>query len=179
MNRVINRVINSYKLTALLSTVPANADHKGLPTLCQLPFPPLVSGRLLFLPLLPLLPPPDTRGTHLGVLGLSTCSRRTTLYIAYGIGTWGSSPVARGCDATPNLPKGPLLATKWVKNGVFVGGLREWGSKSPLLGVMHPWGSCTPKIDPGYGPVGIQHLQQFPSDLTLWPGTYACSGLWL
>ena len=24
----------------------------------------------------------------------------------------------------PNLSKGPLLATKWAKNGVFVGGFR-------------------------------------------------------
>ena len=32
-------------------------------------------------------------------------------------------PVARGCDAPPNLPKGPLLASKWAKNGVFVGWL--------------------------------------------------------
>ena len=32
------------------------------------------------------------------------------------------------------LTKGPLLPTKWVKNRVFVGGLRGWGSKSPLFG---------------------------------------------
>ena len=35
-------------------------------------------------------------------------------------------PVARGGAGgamnPPNLPKGPLLATKWAKNGVFVGG---------------------------------------------------------
>ena len=29
-----------------------------------------------------------------------------------------------GRRTTPNLPKGPLLATKWAKNGVFVGRLR-------------------------------------------------------
>ena len=27
-----------------------------------------------------------------------------------------------GCDAPPKSAKGPLLATKWAKNGVFVGG---------------------------------------------------------
>ena len=45
-----------------------------------------------------------------------------------------------------NLAKGPLLVTKWAKNGVFVAGLRAGGgSKSPLfgskrsiLGVLHP-----------------------------------------
>ena len=35
--------------------------------------------------------------------------------------------------APPNLPKRPLLATKWAKNGVFVRVLRGWGSKSPLF----------------------------------------------
>ena len=29
---------------------------------------------------------------------------------------------AGGATHPPNLPKGPLLATKWAKNGVFVGG---------------------------------------------------------
>ena len=29
---------------------------------------------------------------------------------------------AGGAMLPPNLPKGPLLATKWAKNGVFVGG---------------------------------------------------------
>ena len=47
-------------------------------------------------------------------------------------------PVARGAGVqrTPqkNLPKGPLLATKWAKNGVFIRGLRGWGSKSSLVG---------------------------------------------
>ena len=40
-----------------------------------------------------------------------------------------------GCDAPPkkNLPKGPHSATKWPKNWVFVGGLRGWSPKSPLL----------------------------------------------
>ena len=33
----------------------------------------------------------------------------------------------------PNLPKGPLLTTKWAKNEVFVGGLRGWGSKSQFF----------------------------------------------
>ena len=47
----------------------------------------------------------------------------------------------------PNLPKGPLLATKWVINGVFVIGLRGWGSKSPLFGSKRSTfrGFCTPK----------------------------------
>ena len=34
-------------------------------------------------------------------------------------------PVARGCGGAthpPNLPKGPLLSTKWAKNGFFVVG---------------------------------------------------------
>ena len=54
-----------------------------------------------------------------------------------------------------DLPKSQLLATKWAKNGVFVGGL---GSKSPLLGSKGSTFlvSRTPpppkKIDPGYGP---------------------------
>ena len=39
-----------------------------------------------------------------------------------------------GATHLPNLPKGPLLATKWAKNGVFVGGLKGWGSKSLLFG---------------------------------------------
>ena len=33
--------------------------------------------------------------------------------------------VAKGVrHTTPKLPKGPLLATKWTKNGAFVGGSR-------------------------------------------------------
>ena len=52
-----------------------------------------------------------------------------------------------GCDAPPNLPKGPLLATKCTKNGVFVGGLRGVRFKKSTFG-----GSHTPQIDPGYGP---------------------------
>ena len=34
----------------------------------------------------------------------------------------------------PNLPKGPHLATKWPKSGVFKGGFRGRGSKGPLFG---------------------------------------------
>ena len=39
--------------------------------------------------------------------------------------------------------------------GFFVGGLRGWGSKSPLFGSKRFTfgGSASPKIDPGYGPV--------------------------
>ena len=64
-------------------------------------------------------------------------------------------PVARGVRrTTPNLPKCPLLATKWAKNGVFVGGLRGVRlrkstfavQKVHFCGVLH-----LPKIDPGYG----------------------------
>ena len=44
-------------------------------------------------------------------------------------------PAARECEGCtpPNLPKGPLLATKWATNRVFIGGLQKWGSKSPLF----------------------------------------------
>ena len=46
----------------------------------------------------------------------------------------------------PNLPKGPLLAIKWAKHGVFVGGLRGVKFKKStflvqkvhFLGVLHP-----------------------------------------
>ena len=40
--------------------------------------------------------------------------------------SWYSRPVARGVGGAMhplNLPKGPLLATKWAKNRVFVKGL--------------------------------------------------------
>ena len=55
----------------------------------------------------------------------------------------------------PNLQKGPHLATKWAKNGMFVSGLRVmrfkkstfWVQKVHILGVLH-----TPQINPGYGP---------------------------
>ena len=59
-----------------------------------------------------------------------------------------------GATHPQNLPKGPLLVTKWAKNGVFVRELRGWGSKSTLFGSKRStfWGSCTPKIDPGYEP---------------------------
>ena len=62
-------------------------------------------------------------------------------------------PVARavrGGRHPPSLAKGPLLTTKWAKNGVFVGGLKGWGEvqkvhflgpKCPLLG-----GSAPPQI---------------------------------
>ena len=33
---------------------------------------------------------------------------------AFKVGVF-ARPVARGCDAPPNLPKVPLLATKWAK----------------------------------------------------------------
>ena len=41
----------------------------------------------------------------------------------------------RGYDAPPNLPKDPLLATKWG----FAGEIRGWGSKRSTF-----WGSRTP-----------------------------------
>ena len=63
-------------------------------------------------------------------------------------------PVTRGVRrvrcTSPNLAKGPLLGTKWAKNGVFVGGLRGEVQKSPLLGVLH-----LPRFNPGYGPACI------------------------
>ena len=54
---------------------------------------------------------------------------------------------------TPNLPKGPLLVTKWAKNGVFVGGVKGVRFKKSTLGVwkVHFCGvPHRPKIDPGY-----------------------------
>ena len=69
-------------------------------------------------------------------------------------------PVARGGAGgamhPPNLPKGPLLATKWTKNEVFEEGLRGVRFKKSTFGVqkVHFWGvPHPPKIDPGYGPV--------------------------
>ena len=69
-------------------------------------------------------------------------------------------PVARGVQGVrwhpQNLPKGPLLATKWAKSGVFVGGFTRGvrfkkvhflGPKGPLFG-----GPAPPKINPGYRP---------------------------
>ena len=53
-----------------------------------------------------------------------------------------------------NLAEGPLLGTKWDKNGVFrVEGVEVQkvlflGPKGPLLGVPH-----LPRFDPSYGPV--------------------------
>ena len=78
------------------------------------------------------------------------------------------------CDAPPphpHLSKGPLLATKWAKNEVFVGGLRGWGSKNPLFGSERStfWGSCTPhnKINPGYGP-GFKVICEWSRFSELW-----------
>ena len=65
-------------------------------------------------------------------------------------------PVARGVGhIPPNLAKGPLLATKWAKNGVFVGGLRGVRFKKSIWGVqkVHFWGvPHRLRFDPGYGP---------------------------
>ena len=77
-----------------------------------------------------------------------------------------------GCDAPLNLPKGPLLATKWGKNGDFEGGFRGWDSKSPLLRSKRStfWGSHTSppqkKINPGYRPVNdsAEHGVKLSSD---------------
>ena len=52
----------------------------------------------------------------------------------------------RGAMHPPNLPKGPLLVTKWAKSGFFVRGLRGvrfkkssfWVQKVHILGVLHP-----------------------------------------
>ena len=56
-------------------------------------------------------------------------------------------PVARGVKSTtPNLPKGPVLVTKWTKNEVFVGGMGGGVRfKSLLFGSKRStfWGSCT------------------------------------
>ena len=55
-------------------------------------------------------------------------------------------PVARGVQGgathSPDLPKGPLLATKWAKNGVFVAGLRGARFKKSTFRVqkLHFWG---------------------------------------
>ena len=65
-----------------------------------------------------------------------------------------SRPIAKG---TINLPKGPLLVTKWAKNGVFVRVLRVvrfkkstfWVQKVHILVVSHP--PPQKKNDPGYG----------------------------
>ena len=40
----------------------------------------------------------------------------------------------QGVRCTPKSAKRSTLSTKWAKNGVFVGGLRGWGLKSPLFG---------------------------------------------
>ena len=75
-----------------------------------------------------------------------------------------------GCDAPPpNLPKGPLLVTKWAKNGIFVRGLRGevqkvhfWGPKGSHFGVPH-----LPKIDSKYGPAicirAVMYLTKRPA----------------
>ena len=46
----------------------------------------------------------------------------------------GTAPDLWGAMYPPKSAKGSLLATKWAENGVFVGGLRGWGSKSPPFG---------------------------------------------
>ena len=51
--------------------------------------------------------------------------------------------------------EGPRSATKWTKNGVFVGGLRGVRSKMSTFRVqkVHFLGvPYLPRIDPGYGP---------------------------
>ena len=69
--------------------------------------------------------------------------------VAYSVGR-----ECRGCYAPTNLPKSPLLATKWAFF-VLVGGLRGvssskkihfWDSNGPLLGGL------APPIDLGYEP---------------------------
>ena len=80
----------------------------------------------------------------------------------------------RGCGGgmyPPNLPKGPLLATKWAKNEVFIGGLRGVRFKKSIF--FYPkgsfLGSCTPQIDPGYGPGKvIALLKAFSWETGLW-----------
>ena len=54
----------------------------------------------------------------------------------------------RGYATPPNLPKGPLLATKWAKNGVFCREVKGGEvQKSPLFGSKRStfWGSPHPK----------------------------------
>ena len=68
---------------------------------------------------------------------------------------WQARKGGGGCDAPPpNLPKGPILPTEWVKNGVFGEGLRGLGSKGPLFGSKRStFGDpAPPKINSGYGP---------------------------
>ena len=70
---------------------------------------------------------------------------------------------SQGVQCTPpNLPKGPLTATKWAKNVfvffllIFCSGVKGvrfkkstfWVQNVHYFGVPHH-----PKIDPGYGPV--------------------------
>ena len=45
----------------------------------------------------------------------------------------------------PNLAKGPLLATNWTKNAVFVGGCRGVRFKKSTFWVrkVHFWGFCS------------------------------------
>ena len=65
-------------------------------------------------------------------------------------------PIARGMGVQrtiPNQAKGPLLATRKAKNGVFASGLRERASRSPFLGVPHLL-----KIDSSYEPVRSFHM---------------------
>ena len=51
--------------------------------------------------------------------------------------TWNHAHIQRvQCTLLKSARK--FLATKGAKKGVFVGGLRGWGSKSPLLGFLQP-----------------------------------------
>ena len=66
-------------------------------------------------------------------------------YLNYTKKTQFCRPVAWGCNAPPDLPKDPLLATKWAKNWVFVGGLRGVRFKKSTVWVqkVHFWGYRT------------------------------------
>ena len=69
----------------------------------------------------------------------------SVIYVAEGQWFSGPLPGGRGgATQPPNLTKGPLLATKWAKNGVFVGGLRGVRFKKSTFGGLAP-----PKINPG------------------------------
>ncbi len=97
-----------------------------------------------------------------------------------------SRPVARkerGVRPLPNLPKGPLFATKWAKNGVSWGGLGQkgplfaiklakngvlWGGLGPKgshSGVPHP---PPPQIESGYGPDVLYQWTSWHQKPTLW-----------
>ena len=79
-------------------------------------------------------------------------------------------PVARGCDPLPKSAKRSTIATEWAKNGVFVGGLRGWGSKSPLFGSKRSTfgGPTSPKSILATGLIEGFNLLMHVEELTWW-----------